>query len=433
MAIFDPYTARFNRLFPVSPRGSTMSRTDIRTDNILRQRPPVTAPALSPMMQRVARQSAESRLDMPRMPLPPVTGQTDQRPPQGADTGLMGALRAPLMSPRGQAISQAALAGLEAGGYTTMPTTLGQAIGKMGQAALLGYGAGQDRQAQIEAAELAKKADARTARLQEVQAMTALAKAQQPSKPVMKMLPVEGGTQLTMLDPITGEILGKVGGVKPASGMQVSVDAEGNITFTQGATGVEKGTKKDLEKDILSLTGQISMLDQAKLAYDPSLLTYGAELENLYGTTLSKINPNALSSEQKDKIARRTQFVRGVQQTFSTLLNELSGAAVSAFELRNAKKYSVNPDDSPIQFESKLRDQTGFAKAALYRAQQILGGESITNDLSQKYPISVSGKDRDGNVRTLYMHEFVEKYMQINDVDQATAIEAYAKEAKGSR
>jgi hypothetical protein len=51
------------------------------------------------------------------------------------------------MSPRGQAISQAALAGLEAGGYTTMPTTLGQAIGKMGQAALRGYGAGTQAQA----------------------------------------------------------------------------------------------------------------------------------------------------------------------------------------------------------------------------------------------------------------------------------------------
>jgi hypothetical protein len=337
------------------------------------------------------------------------------------------------MSPRGQAISQAALAGLEAGGYTTMPTTLGQAIGKMGQAALQGYAAGEDRQAQVEAAELAKKADARTARLQEIQAMTALAKARQPSKPVMKMLPVEGGTQLTMLDPITGEILGKVGGVKPASGMQVSVDADGNITFTQGASGIEKGTKKDLEKDVLSLTNQISMLDQARLAYDPSLLTYGAELENLYGTTLSKINPESLSPEQKDRIARRTQLIRGIQQSFSVLLNELSGAAVSAFELRNAKKYSVNPDDSPIQFESKLRDQTGFAKAALYRSQQILGGEPITSDLSQKYPISISGKDSEGNVRTLYMHEFVEKYMQINDVDQATAIEAYAKEAKGSR
>ena len=108
--------------------------------------PPSMRPAApTPMFERVARQAAQSRLATPRRPLPPVTGQTPPQQPQEADTGLLGALRAPLMSPRGQAISQAALAGLEAGGCTTMPTTLGQAIGKMGQAALLGYGAGQDR------------------------------------------------------------------------------------------------------------------------------------------------------------------------------------------------------------------------------------------------------------------------------------------------
>lgn len=147
MAIFDPYTARFNRLAAGRPATPTMSRTQMRLPNMAALPPSMRPPAPSPMMQRVARQAAQSRLDMPQMQLPPVTGQTDQRPPQGADTGLMGALRAPLMSPRGQAISQAALAGLEAGGYTTMPTTLGQAIGKMGQAALQGYAAGTQAQA----------------------------------------------------------------------------------------------------------------------------------------------------------------------------------------------------------------------------------------------------------------------------------------------
>lgn len=145
MAIFDPYTARFNRLAAGRPATPTMSRTQMRLPSMAAMPPSMRPPAPSPMFQRVARQAAQSRLDMPRMPLPSVTGETGQTPPQEADTGLMGALRAPLMSPRGQAISQAALAGLEAGGYTTMPTTLGQAIGKMGQAALQGYGAGQDR------------------------------------------------------------------------------------------------------------------------------------------------------------------------------------------------------------------------------------------------------------------------------------------------
>lgn len=147
MAIFDPYTARFNRLAAGRPATPTMSRTQMRLPSMAAMPPSMRPPAPSPMFQRVARQAAQSRLDMPRRPLPSVTGQTPPQQPQEADTGLMGALRAPLMSPRGQAISQAALAGLEAGGYTTMPTTLGQAIGKMGQAALRGYAAGTQAEA----------------------------------------------------------------------------------------------------------------------------------------------------------------------------------------------------------------------------------------------------------------------------------------------
>jgi len=147
MAIFDPYTARFNRLAAGRPATPTMSRTQMRLPNIVALPPSMRPAASTPMFERVARQAAQSRLATPRRPLPSVTGQTPPQQPQEADTGLMGALRAPLMSPRGQAISQAALAGLEAGGYTTMPTTLGQAIGKMGQAAMRGYAAGTQAQA----------------------------------------------------------------------------------------------------------------------------------------------------------------------------------------------------------------------------------------------------------------------------------------------
>jgi hypothetical protein len=155
MTTFDPYTkrfaqnqlAQFNRLAAGRPATPTMDRTQMRLPNILALPPSVRPSAPSPMFERVARQAAQRRLETSRMPSPTVTGQTPPQQPQEADTGLMGALRAPLMSPRGQAISQAALAGLEAGGYTTMPTTMGQAIGKMGQAALQGYAAGTQAQA----------------------------------------------------------------------------------------------------------------------------------------------------------------------------------------------------------------------------------------------------------------------------------------------
>lgn len=422
MAVYDRPSTRFNQLLAgVNTRPQARTARGIALDEAgLRfPRPPV-APTqsygLSPMMQGVAQRSAAPYISplaraMRQTPTPTPT------PPKDAT------FMQKMSSPQGRALAAAGLTGLELGGYQDRPVSIGQGIAQMGAAAMGAYDQAQAAKAAADAAAFDRQYKA---------ADLAIKGRAKPTRPTMKMLPVEGGTQLTMLDPITGEILGKVGGIKPASGMQVSVDADGNVTFTQGAAGIEKGTKKDLEKDILSLTNQISMLDQANLSYDPSLLTYEAELESLFGTTLSKINPDALSPEQKNKIDRRLKLIRGIQQTFSTLLLELSGAAVSAFELKNARKYSVNPDDSPIEFEAKLRDQTGFAKAALYRAQQVLGGEPITSDLSKKYPISISGKDSNGDMQTLYMHEFVEKYMRSNDADQATAVEAYAEMAKGS-
>ena len=148
---FNPYTQRFaqnqleqfNRLAAGRPATPTMDRTQMRLPNMAALPPAMRKPTVSPLLQRVAAQARQRTALMPSLgdQAPSPTPQQTQE----ADTGLMGALRAPLMSPRGQAISQAALAGLEAGGYSTTPTTLGQALGRMGQAALQGYGAGEDR------------------------------------------------------------------------------------------------------------------------------------------------------------------------------------------------------------------------------------------------------------------------------------------------
>ena len=379
---------------------------------------------LTPMGKRILQGLAAKREDQAdAAPATPGAGQVDLAgQPKGTDSFM-----SRLMTPQGQGMLGAAAAGFEASGYQDRPVSLGQVLGRMGTAGMKAYTAAEDREA-------AKAAAGQKAVVDRLLAEAQYAKATKGEKPIFKMLPSDdgsGSTQLTMIDPRTGEKLGTVGGMKPPSGMSFSVDADGNITLTQGTgANLEKGTKKDLEKDIMTLTGQISMLDQAAATFDPELLTYGAELESFFGSKLAKINPSMLSDDQRDRLGRRTQFVRGVQQTFSTLLNELSGAAVSNFELGNARKYSVNPNDDPISFEAKLKDQRGFANAALFRSQAILGGEPITTNLAKKYPISITGKNSQGEIKTLYMHEFVEKYMSQNDVDQATALSAYAEAAE---
>lgn len=330
--------------------------------------------------------------------------------------------------PTTQALFGAAVQGADASGWSRVPVSTGQVLARMGAGAMEAFGAAEDRLA-------AQRAANQKARIDALNAAAAYAKATKGEKPTLRMVPVDGGgEQLAMIDPYTGEITGRVGGVKPPSGFGVEIGPDGTVRFTQGAGAtLEKGTKKDLEADVLSLTDQVSMLDQAAATFNPELLTAGAAVEAYLYSLGAKANPDMLSQDQKELLVERTRFIRGIQQGFSTLLNQLSGAAVSNFELGNARKYSVNPNDDPVTFEAKLRDQRGFANAALFRAQRVLSGEPVTTNLAKKYPISISGKNTEGKVKTLYMHEFVERYMRANNVDEATAIAAYAEAAKQAR
>jgi hypothetical protein len=348
--------------------------------------------------------------------------------PQGGGAPAATTFGQRFAQPQTQALLGAAIAGAEASGYQDTPVSLGQVLGRMGAGAMGGYQAAEDRIA-------AQKAASQKSVIDRLLAEAQYAKATKGEKPTLRMVPVDGGgEQLAMIDPYTGKITGRIGGVKPPSGFGVEIGPDGTVRLTQGAGAtLEKGTKKDLEGDVLSLTDQVSMLDQAAATFNPELLTAGAAVEAYLYSLGAKANPDMLSQDQKELLVERTRFIRGIQQGFSTLLNQLSGAAVSNFELGNARKYSVNPNDDPVTFEAKLRDQRGFANAALFRAQRVLSGEPVTTNLAKKYPISISGKNTEGKVKTLYMNEFVERYMRANNADEATAIAAYAEAAKQAR
>jgi len=175
-------------------------------------------------------------------------------------------------------------------------------------------------------------------------------------------------------------------------------------------------------------------MDKALQDFDPNLLTYKTDLESYFGKKLAKVDPELLSEDQQQKLQRRTDLVQTSQQVFSRILKDLSGAAVTKFELENAKNFSINPDDDPFTFKYKLINQRAITRAALYRAQNLLSGEDlITEDLARKYPISIKGKNSDGQTKTLYIDQYVDRYMCLNKVDQATALAAYAEAVKQAR
>ncbi|NBV62759.1 MAG: hypothetical protein EBR73_17195, partial [Rhodobacteraceae bacterium] len=99
-------------------------------------------PAINPMLARVAANAAKMRQAQAAPTAPAgaaqagVSGAGAGAGAGGLPSSLGEAFSADLMSPTGQAITQASLAGLAAGGWSPTPVTFGQGLAAMGQAGM---------------------------------------------------------------------------------------------------------------------------------------------------------------------------------------------------------------------------------------------------------------------------------------------------------
>lgn len=409
---------------------------------------PATGGALDPLrlmqlrksvveqQMRPQRTAAEQMMAMPtRMKQTPAPSLNDRI------SGMMPAAGTPQAAGLGAAGARM----LQLSGYSDRPIPMSQILGEAAQA----YTTAKKETATEQREEaLLKSAAERQARL-DAQATemhrAKLAEMAAGKPPTLTTLYTpEGGSYKAYYDPSNpsadeqGYVT--VGGVKPPSGMSVTTDPEtGQVTFTQGvgAGGLEKTTKKNLEKDIQTLTGRIGQLDQISRDFDPSFLQIPTQLE-MYGYSLGeRLNLVDIPPSVQSKMNAYSGFRARTQEVFSGLLKELSGAAVTKFELDNAKTFLPAKEDSPSNFQSKLRGFQATSNAALYRAQNLLAGkDAITDNLAKKYPLSITKKTEGGESRTIYIHEYVDAAMNLNrdmGMTQSEALDMYAREAAGGK
>ena len=133
---------------------------------------PMRGKAMPPYMDLQQRAAAQAQAMPPRpMPLEQAAMRAaqirgafgGQRAPQAPAAGGMGriadAFRQPLTSPTGQGIAAAALTGLEYGGPSMTPTSLGQGLARMGAAGLQAYSQAEKARQAREAAEAKARQD----------------------------------------------------------------------------------------------------------------------------------------------------------------------------------------------------------------------------------------------------------------------------------
>ena len=218
---------------------------------------------------------------------------------------------------------------------------------------------------------------------------------------------------------------------KPTTGTITSIDPEtGNITITSGVPGADlaKPTVKSLEQSILEGQDVLASLDAIDQKFDPSFLTIPTQLTSYGALTMEKLT--GIPVGDADQIMRYSQFRASTQELFSTILKQLSGAAVTKFELNNAKLFLPDVSDSPTQFKAKLDGFRNTTAAAVFRAQQLRAGtDKITDDLARKYPLSLKA----ANGQDLYIDDFVQQYLskpENADKTQADALALWAESAK---
>ena len=402
------------------------------------------SPNLLPLRQAILQQQMRQQGTAAQrmMALPTRLKQELPKRPQTLNERISG-MMPKAGTPQAAGLSAAGAKMLQLSGYHDVPVPMSQILGEAAQA----YSTAKKETAKEQREEAALRVAAeRQATLDKMATEMHRAKIAEMSvrKPpsLETLYTAEGGSFKAYYDPSdpSADEQGyvRVGSVKPPSGMSVSVDpATGQVTFAQGvgAGAMEKATKKDLEKDVQTLTSRSVQLEQISKDFDPSFLQIPTQLEMAGYQLGERLNLFELPENVREKMISYQSFRARTQEIFSGLLRELSGAAVTKFELDNARTFLPDKSDNPTMFQSKLRGFKATTSAALFRAQNLLSGkDAITDNLAKKYPLSITKSTEDGGKKTIYINEYVDIAMELNKdigMTQDEALDMYAQEAKG--
>jgi flagellar basal body rod protein FlgC len=337
-------------------------------------------------------------------------------------------------SPMGMALDSAAQSLLQQSGYSPVPRTTGQIFGEALGAAREGYMGGKAlEQAEAERQRSAEIED-RLYNLKQLEFGLEMQKAGETDPPKLETIYDEktGQPYKAMYDPdnpnANSQGYVRVGGAKVGEKGVIVRDTAGNIIFQSGdVSDIGKSTKTETEKALLKSNQALSSMTQVMNSFKPEYFQTGNQLSAYFTSNAARLGI-PVSKARQQYLTDQARFFTQVQSRFSNVISELAGAAVSAQELKRIESFVLNKDDDPYTAQAKLRDTIGSLLSIQQRNKDILSGKAkITDDLYLDYPISITNQNGD----TLYMHEYVEYFLEDNEgATRDDAYEAYKQDAR---
>lgn len=165
-----------------------------------------------------------------------------------------------------------------------------------------------------------------------------------------------------------------------SEGLQLTMDKDGNITFTQGALGaggMTKPVQTDLQKKAITTGDNIARLEAIGQQFDPSFM----EIESRFGATKTKWKEKlgmASSPEEKAQLSKYSAFSRDAIENINGYIKEITGAQMSEKEADRIRKAMPDPGeglfdgDSPTEFKAKWRSAMKSLKLSQARASYLL-------------------------------------------------------------
>lgn len=147
------------------------------------------------------------------------------------------------------------------------------------------------------------------------------------------------------------------------TGTSLTVDADGNISFSQGGVSAPgniaptKSSMNTLQKDNTDAVLLLDQVDALAREYKDNYLGFGAETKQGLNRVRDRLDASGvplvgLSDDQKEWQAGRTRFVQQTNRVFNNYRKLITGAAASVQELESLKKAIFNDELGPTEFKA---------------------------------------------------------------------------------
>lgn len=162
----------------------------------------------------------------------------------------------------------------------------------------------------------------------------------------------------------------------PKKGTSIISDGAGGVTVEMGGMDLGGGvaspttkTTNDLQGDITSSLNTLNNLREVAKNYKSAYLTYPGQARAAVGNLINKATG---VSVDKDFRQGKTKLVNGVEQMFNVYRKDITGAAASVQELDRLKKSMLNVDMSPDEFPAAFDQFANIVESGLKMKQQLL-------------------------------------------------------------